>query len=80
MKKAFIVSLVVVIIAAIGINIIGNKIQEAYNQGFNDAINNAVVSVVKVASDVYEVRLEIQGDLYVHIVDSIEEEVPNDAY
>lgn len=78
--KLFAVSLVVIITAAIGINIIGNKIEKAYNKGFNDAINNAVVSVVQVASDVYEVRLEIQGELYIHTVDSIEQEVNNNAY
>lgn len=78
--KLFAVSLVVIIAAAIGINIVGNKIEEAYNKGFNDAINNAVVSVVQVASNVYEVRIELQGELYVHTVDSIEQEVNNNAY
>lgn len=78
--KLFAVSLVVIITAAIGINIVGNKIEEAYNKGFNDAINNAVVSVVQVASNVYEVRIELQGELYVHTVDSIEQEVNNNAY
>lgn len=80
MKKVFMVSLVIVIIVATAINIVGNKLQEAYNQGFNDAINNAIISVVKVATDVYEVRIELQGELYVHTVDSIEEEVNNNDH
>jgi len=79
--KLILVSIAIIILIAAGIRIVGSKINEAYNKGFNDAINNAVISVVKVASDLYEVRIELQGELYVHIVDSIEEEeVYNNAY
>lgn len=80
--KLVLVSIAVIILIATSIRIVGNKINEAYNKGFNDAINNAVISVVKVAQDLYEVRIELQGELYVHLVDSIEEEeeVYNNAY
>ena len=78
--KLLVVSLVIMVIIAAGIRVVCSKINEAYNKGFNDAINNAVISVVKVASNLYEVRIELQGELYVHLVDSIEEEVNNNAY
>lgn len=79
MKKLLVISLIVIVIVAAGIRIAGNKIEEAYNKGFNDGIEytitNAVVWVTKVAKGGYNIHIEINGEDYVHFASELAEEV-----
>ena len=77
--KLFAVSLVIIVIVAAGIRITGNKIEEAYNKGFNDGIEhtitNAVVWVAKVSNGGYNIHIEINGEEYIHFASELAEEV-----
>ena len=77
--KLFVVSLIIIVIVAAGIRIAGNKIEEAYNKGFNDGIEhtitNAVVWVAKVSNGGYNIHIEINGEEYIHFASELAEEV-----
>lgn len=78
MKKVValvLVAVVFVIGIASGLRYMGNKLEEAFQAGVEHAINNAIIDVVKVANNLYEVRIELDGEVYVHEVESILEEV-----
>ena len=77
MKKVValvLVAVVFVISVAFGLRYMGNKLEEAFQAGVEHAINNAIIDVVKVANNLYEVRIELDGEVYVHEVESILEE------
>lgn len=78
MKKVValvLVAVMFVIGVALGLRYMGNKLEEAFQAGMEHAINNAIIEVVKVANNLYEVRIELDGEVYVHEVESILEEV-----
>lgn len=77
--KLFAVSLVIIVIVAAGIRIAGNKIKEAYNEGFKAGVEytvtNAAVWVAKVANGGYNIHIEIDGEEYIHFASDLAEEV-----
>ena len=79
MKKLLVVSLIVIVIVAAGIRIVGSKIEESYNRGFNDGIEhvitNAAVWVAKVSNGGYNIHIEINGEEYIHFASELAEEV-----
>lgn len=76
--KILVISILVMSIVAIGIKVTANRIEAAFNAGFKAGIehtvNSAIVWVTKVNNNLFNVYIEVDGEVYVHEVTSIEEE------
>lgn len=71
MKKALalILVLVTIIAAAAVIKIVGNKIETAYNSGFEAGVQHAIKDAelwVEIRNGIVEILIDIDGEVYVH--------------
>ena len=71
MKKALILALVLVtiVVTATAIKIVGNKIETAYNSGFEAGVQHAIKDAelwVEIRNGIVEILIDIDGEIYVH--------------
>lgn len=71
MKKviALVLALMTIIAASAAIKIVGNKIETAYNSGFEAGVQHAIKDAelwVEIHNGIVEILIDIDGEIYVH--------------